>query len=81
MYIQPINNHILIEPLVHESFISLDKGVYEEVGIVIETGDVCVLKKGDKVFFDSWLSSKYPKNDKEFFWLVKYDDIRAVEKN
>jgi len=37
-------------------------------------------KIGDKVYFDSWLAAKYPTGDGEkFFWLVKLEDIRAVE--
>ncbi len=34
---------------------------------------------GDKVYFDSWLAAKFPKNDKEWYWLVKYEDVRAIE--
>lgn len=83
---KPVNNHLLIEPLKHDSFISTDKGIYEEIGTVIDIADalnyeVFPVHKGDKVFFDSWMAAKYPKNDKEFYWLVKWDDIRGVEKN
>lgn len=76
--IRPINNHLLIEPLKHESFIPSEKGIYEEVGIVIDAGEMPV-KKGDRVFFDAWLAGKYPKNEKEWFWLVNWNDVRAVE--
>jgi hypothetical protein len=35
---------------------------------------------GDKVYFDSWLAAKYPKEGTDdFYWLVKWDDVRAVE--
>lgn len=40
------------------------------------------IKKGDKVYFDSWLAAKYPKADSkdgEFYWLVKWEDVRAIE--
>lgn len=37
------------------------------------------LNIGDKVFFDSWLAAKFPKSDNEFFWLVKWEDVRAIE--
>ena len=37
------------------------------------------VKIGDKVYFDSWLAAKYPKNKDEFYWLVKWEDVRAVE--
>lgn len=96
-HIKPVNNHILIEPLKHESFIASDKGTYQEVGIVIAVTDGLlsngvtgtyrgeqiggVLKIGDKVYFDAWLASKFPKNDKEFFWLVDWKDVKAVEAN
>lgn len=79
----PKNGHILIEPLVHQSFISSQKDTYEEVGTVVHAGDFIQagkdVKVGDKVFFDSWLAAKFPKNDDEYFWLVKWEDVRAVE--
>jgi len=87
----PINNHILIEPCKYNSFLSSEKTTYEEVGVVVELGDEhfsglntsgVSLQKGDKVFFDSWLSAKYPTGKgNEFFWLVRFSDIRAIEKN
>ena len=78
---KPVNKHLLIEPLKHESFISSDQGVYEEIGIVLAIAeDLSVKAKvGDKVFFDPWLAAKYPKNDKEWYWLVRWEDIRGVE--
>lgn len=77
---KPINNHVLIEPVKHDSFIASQRQTYEEIGVVIDIADsVTGVKKGDKVYFDSWLAAKYPKNDTEYYWLVKYEDIRAVE--
>ena len=41
---------------------------------------------GDKVFFDSWRCGKYPSGEQDengeeiYFWLVMYEDIKAVEK-
>lgn len=79
----PVNKHIVIEPLRHESFISSSKETYEEIGIVValESGITYYpsLKVGDRVFFDSWCAAKYPKNENEFYWLVKYDDVRGIE--
>lgn len=83
MSIQPINNHILIEPLKHESFMASEKGTYEEVGIVKALNFVSIedIKVGDKVWFDSWLAAKYPTGKgEEFFWLVRWEDVRAIEK-
>lgn len=61
------------------------KETYEEVGIVISFDPSWGpdfphgIKPGDKVFFDSYLAAKYPKNDSEYYWLVEYKDIRAIE--
>jgi co-chaperonin GroES (HSP10) len=88
--LKPVNNHLLIEPLKHDSFISTDGGTYEEIGTVIEVCDNLEndiganytqgVKKGDKVFFDSWLAAKYPTGKGEdYYWLVKWEDVRAIE--
>lgn len=99
--IKPVNNHILIEPVKHESFMASQKETYEEIGIIIDISDglkekvrfsklnsfnthdiifvPAKIKKGDKVYFDSWLAAKFPKNDIEWYWLVKWEDVRAVE--
>lgn len=86
--IKPINGHVLIEPLKHETFMASQRDTFEEVGIVISIPNIITNaydeekpNVGDKAFFDSWLAVKYPKSDGEFFWLVKYDDIRAIERN
>lgn len=87
--IQPVNGHLIIEPLVHESFITSSKETYDEVGIVlavaknlqwVEGGEVTFspVEVGQKVFFDSWLAAKYPSGD-SYFWLVKWEDVRAIE--
>lgn len=78
--ITPVNGHILIEPVAHDSFVASAKETYEEVGIVTAvSGTITEIKAGDKVFFDSWLAARYPKNENEYFWLVRWDDVRAVE--
>lgn len=87
--IQPIHGHILIEPLKHESFISSQKGTYEEIGIVVrlplahgsETSTYGGIKVGEKVYFDSWLIARYPDGKDGEIWLVKCEDIRAIERN
>ncbi len=95
MNIRPVNGHILIEPLKHDSFISQDKGIYEEIGVVLDFDEniniddkngsieigVIKIQRGWKVYFDSYLAAKYPKNDTEFFWLVNWSDVRAIETN
>lgn len=91
--ILPINRHVLIEPVVHKQFVSTGRDKYEEIGKVISfdpalvtypTGSSIVetheLQEGCYVYFDAWLASKFQKaNTNEFYWLVKYDDIRAIE--
>jgi co-chaperonin GroES (HSP10) len=40
------------------------------------------LQKGDKVYFDAWLAAKFPNKEggpEAFYWLVKWEDIRAIE--
>lgn len=88
--IHPINNHILIKPIQHDEFIKTEKETYEEIGEVIDfdgsdTHGTSVessmgrIKKGCLVYFDAWLAAKYPGENKgEFYWLVKYEDVRAV---
>lgn len=38
-----------------------------------------LISVGDKVYFDSWLAAKFPNGNDAFYWLVKWEDIRAVE--
>lgn len=80
--IQPVNNHLIIEPEKKDSFIKSERTQFQEVGVVISQSEE--IKKdytGKRVYFDSWLAAKFPKVDspQEFFWLVKFDDVRAVE--
>lgn len=85
--IKPVNSHILIEPVVHEEFIASQTGSYQEIGTVISVDEkvpwiVEFDLIGKKIYFDSWLAAKYPKpngKDGDFYWLVKYEDVRAVE--
>jgi hypothetical protein len=84
--IHPINGHIIIEPLKCDSFIPLDNGNYEEIGVVKsvpthnDAGGIFDGLVGKRVYFDSWLASKYPTGrGDEYFWLVKIDDVRAIE--
>lgn len=92
--IKPVNGHLLIEPLKHEDFVVSDKQTFEEIGVVVAVAEdvypvvysndndftpVRPVEVGDKVYFDSWLAAKYPKNNEEFYWLVKWEDVRAIE--
>lgn len=87
--IQPVNEHLLIEPIPHKTFLESEdgKGIYEEIGIVVKIGNIPSLKKeyallkaGDKVYFDAWEGAKYPTGEEgKFFWLVKWSDVKAIE--
>lgn len=68
------------------------KETYEEIGTVKSYSPEVVaylaeqklpveFLVGKRVYFDSWLAAKYPKegNDKEFYWLVKWEDVRAID--
>jgi co-chaperonin GroES (HSP10) len=83
--IKPVNGHLLIEPVVHDSFIATTNDKYQEIGVVVDIPlkieSIVGVKEGDKVFFDAWLAKRYPiegTTDK-FYWLVKWEDITAVE--
>lgn len=93
--IKPVNGHILIEPIKHEGFIATQRDTYNEIGTVIALpfgmevknivsagGRGAEVVVGDKVYFDSWLAAKYPKEggkDDEFYWLIKWEDVRAID--
>ncbi len=87
--IHPVNGHLLIEPVKHESFVASQRETFEEIGVVLaidpdfKQGMLLSrerwLEIGDKVYFDGWLAAKFPKNDDEWYWLVKWEDVRAVE--
>lgn len=96
--IKPVNGHLLIEPIKHESFMATSRETFEEIGVVVDydpginipdgslTMEATVpvappkVEKGMKVYFDAWLAAKFPGKDPDtFLWLVKWEDIRAIE--
>ncbi len=81
--IKPVNGHLLIEPLKQDTFMAHENGVYQEIGVIISIpNENYGAKQGDKVYFDSWLAAKYPTGKgNDFYWLVKWDDVRAIEEN
>ena len=83
MKIKPINGHLLISPVKHTDFVEGGSS-FDEIGEVLalpnNESPFDKLKIGDKVYFDSFLVAKYPSADPEKpFWLVKFEDCRAVE--
>lgn len=83
--ITPVNGHLLIEPVKSEGFMASANTTYEEIGTVISVSkEVVGIGVGDKVFFDAWLAARYHKEGgtpEEFYWLVKWEDVRAVERH
>lgn len=83
MSFTPVNGHIVINPVRHETFVMSNKETYDEIGVVLAVSEDIEDKPvsvGDSVYFDSWLAAKYPKegSNDEFVWLVKWEDVRAV---
>ena len=79
--ITPVNGHLLIEPLEHKQFMETGQQTFEEIGTIVGLPESLLgeVKLGDSVYFDSWLAARYPKSENEFYWLVKWEDVRAVE--
>jgi len=84
--LKPVNNHLLVEPVKNESFMASQVDTYQEIGVVIDAdaNSKQFLREaviGRRVYFDSWLAAKFPKEGTtdQFYWFVKWDDIRAVE--
>lgn len=89
--IKPINGHLLVRPVAHETFISSAQTTFQEIAIImavptngyeeITKGLFDSPKIGDKIYFDSWLIAKYPDGKDGELWLVKWSDVRAIETN
>jgi co-chaperonin GroES (HSP10) len=81
--IKPVNGHLLIEPIPYDAFMASERETYQEIGVVVSVDELALspsdAKVGDKVYFDAWLAAKFPKDKDSFYWLVKWEDIRAVE--
>lgn len=82
--IKPINGHVLIEPVKHESFMASQKETYQEIGVVLDASwpeKDLPFKYGDRVYFDAWLGKKYPKEGSttDYYWLIRLEDIVAYE--
>lgn len=76
----PLNNHIQIEPEEHQDFIASASSTYDEIGKVIAVAEgVDEVWPGDRVYFDSWTASKFPTGDGKFYWLIPYENVKAVD--
>jgi len=79
----------MIQPLETDTFMARERTTYEEVGTIIDLPDVHGsevasyggLRRGDLVYFDSWLAKKYPVKGTtdQFVWFVKKEDVVAYE--
>ena len=78
--LKPINKHIVVEPVVNNDFVSAINEKYQEIGTVISVSEgINDIPVGCKVYFDSWMTAKFPKSSNEYYWLVKYEDIRGYD--
>ena len=72
--IEPINDHVLIKPLEHKTFLPTEKGQYDEVGIVVSMGhnDYGFLLNLFYYFFRNQYSCVLSVDDKVWFdgWLA-----------
>ena len=76
-----VNHHLKIEPIEYQSFISTDKGQFDEIGVVIDKDpELAKVEIGKRVYFDSFLAHKIPnpENPQKFFWYVKFEELFDV---
>jgi len=89
--IKPVNKHLLIRPVAHETFIASQSETYEEIGEVLAMDDDIndystslsagtSVRVGDRVYFDAWLAAKFPgEKDGEHYWLIRWEHVRAID--
>ena len=85
MIFKPTNGQIEIRPIEMEGFVSDASGTFEEKGEVISLADDLLIsnvpfcKVGDVVYFDSWVSAKFPDEKGEIRYLIPAEYVRAIE--
>lgn len=78
----PLNLHVQIEPQKKDDFIASATTTYDEVGVVVAVGEgVTRVTKGDVVYFDSWMASKFPNKEGGYSWLVPYENIKGKDES
>lgn len=79
----PLNSQIQIEPEEHKDFIASTQTTYEEIGTIVMLPYMAPastpLKVGMRVFFDSWMASKFPMEGGKYYWYVPHENIKAYE--
>lgn len=72
--IEPLNNYVIIEPILRESVYEAD-AKYHEKGVV-KQGPLKLI--GKTVYFKKWTAARYDE-EAEPFWLVPTDKLMAVD--
>ena len=80
MTLKPVNGHILISPVKHDTFMASDKETYDEIAVVMEVADgVEGIPIGAKVYFDSFMVKRYPPLEgTEDIWLLHKDEVVGI---
>lgn len=83
MTFKPINGHVEVRPILEGGVVQREVRKYEEKGTVVGWDDALTshitFPIGAIAYFDGWLPAKYGADTDEERWLVKLEDIRAVE--
>lgn len=73
------NGYLKVEPIESEGFVVSQKETYEEIARVVARDEIrCSdIPLGSKVWFDSFMIKKYPKEGSfgKFDWFVHRDEI------
>jgi len=87
--ISPVNGHLIVDPIPFDDFMQSAKQTYSEIGVVTAVPREWEIlhemdrrvKVGERVYFDSWMAAKFPKEGEHdaYYWLIKWEDVRAVE--
>ena len=88
--INPINGFVLLRAFKEETGgvvepetlegapeIGIVEGIDDGQSIILRAKYIGIIQKGDKVFFDKFLATEV-KDKGEKFYLVKYEDLKAI---
>lgn len=78
--ITPVNGHVLIEPVKHESFVQSVE-TFDEIAVVKAVAEgVEGIPVGSKVYFDSFMVKKYPPLvvGEPNIWLLHKDEVVGI---
>lgn len=81
MIFQPLNGHVEIQPDEQNTIVQQRDTTFEERGVVMSVAqEVTKIRVGERVYFDSWLCSKFTDSTGKIRYLVPEENIRAVER-